>query len=503
LDSAWPNSVIANVASSQNAAAGNNSVLWDGRDNNGNQLPAGSYVAEVAAIDSVNGGYFSVDRAQFTVTSGGSVTPNPTELIRNLTAQSPIVRSQSSSIAFTLDQSATVTAYIRQGNSSLGSVVRTLNNSNMSSGNKNLLWDSRNDSGNLVSSGDYTLEIFTTNSSGQRSTSQTRLIRVQDQSVNPPYNGNFTLNSFSATSSFNPYRSNQKASISFSANRGYSDLADFNLEIFALNGNQFVKRLADLRSVSANGSYTYTWDGTDSRGAFVPCGTYYVYLKAQSGNESFADSRTIQVCDDYIGPNYPQPLPPVPLPIRKDDLCAGFIDVARASKDCSIIAFVHDMGVFEGYADGSFRPNQPINRAELTKVVLLSFGYKIANYNGSYLFSDIDPRSWYAPYLNTALNEGIITGYPNGTFAPEKTISRAEMLKVFFAASPDQSVSFCQFQPFADTPVEPATFWFVHYVCQAKSMGILPELNNYFYPHDAMTRLDAARLFYHYAQAKN
>lgn len=77
-------------------------------------------------------------------------------------------------------------------------------------------------------------------------------------------------------------------------------------------------------------------------------------------------------------------------------------------------------------SDGTFRPDAPITRAELTKIAAGFFSDPrvAATYDGR--FSDVHGAEWYISYLMTALEEGLIEGYPDGSFRPNRPITRAE-----------------------------------------------------------------------------
>ena len=82
------------------------------------------------------------------------------------------------------------------------------------------------------------------------------------------------------------------------------------------------------------------------------------------------------------------------------------------------------MGVIGGYADGTFRPDAPISRAEFAKIAV-SFtqnnGSAVYNY-----FTDVKTTDWFAPYVTAAKDAGLIEGYSDGSFKPESKITRAE-----------------------------------------------------------------------------
>ena len=84
------------------------------------------------------------------------------------------------------------------------------------------------------------------------------------------------------------------------------------------------------------------------------------------------------------------------------------------------------MGILSGYSDGTFRPNAPITRAELTKIAAGFFADKrvTAHYDGR--FSDVSGSEWFISALEKAIEEGVVEGYGNGTFAPNQYITRAQ-----------------------------------------------------------------------------
>lgn len=88
--------------------------------------------------------------------------------------------------------------------------------------------------------------------------------------------------------------------------------------------------------------------------------------------------------------------------------------------------------IIEGYPDGTFRPDSPINRAELTKIaVVASFDSDIVLDSETYnnCFDDVTDQ-WYAPYICYAAEQGWIQGYDDGTFRPANNVNRVEAMKI-------------------------------------------------------------------------
>ena len=113
----------------------------------------------------------------------------------------------------------------------------------------------------------------------------------------------------------------------------------------------------------------------------------------------------------------------------------AFSDVRDAATPYArAIEALRARGVVQGYADGTFRPGATINRAEFLKIILESRGDVSG---GSDCFPDVRD-DWYARYVCAAKAEGIVGGYPDGTFKPERTINFVEAAKILSLAYDQQ-----------------------------------------------------------------
>ncbi|EKD93870.1 MAG: Ig-like, group 2 [uncultured bacterium] len=125
--------------------------------------------------------------------------------------------------------------------------------------------------------------------------------------------------------------------------------------------------------------------------------------------------------------------------------------------------------VMQGYDDGTFRPDQSMNRAEFTKTVLEALGYSIPDTITSSDFSDVPVNEWYAPYTQTAKERNIIAGYEDGTFRPNNNITRAEAIKILLQAA-NIEIEIPAETIFSDVDLNE---WYAPYVVKAHSMGIV------------------------------
>ena len=95
------------------------------------------------------------------------------------------------------------------------------------------------------------------------------------------------------------------------------------------------------------------------------------------------------------------------------------------------------LGVIAGYPDGTFRPEDPVTRAEFAKMIVVMLGLEnAANLmkGQAVSFSDVSANHWASGYINVAEMKGVVNGYPDGTFKPEASITYAEALKMILTA---------------------------------------------------------------------
>lgn len=92
--------------------------------------------------------------------------------------------------------------------------------------------------------------------------------------------------------------------------------------------------------------------------------------------------------------------------------CVGFADVSINSKYCLAIDWVEQEGIFSGYPDGTFRENTQINRVEILKVILEAFfgGVDTTPVSGNLGFVDIQVGAWYMPYVSFGKTLGVFQG---------------------------------------------------------------------------------------------
>lgn len=142
--------------------------------------------------------------------------------------------------------------------------------------------------------------------------------------------------------------------------------------------------------------------------------------------------------------------------------------------------YLKNKDVLGGYPDGTFKPTETINRAELLKIVFKGRSDVVPVTRRC--FSDVSPREWFAPYVCAAKNRGIVDGYKNGTFKPDEAVNFAEAIKIVLNAYGHDIVE------------TPGTDWYKPYVAELEKLELMPEHS--YVPWAPLTRERAADLLW-------
>ncbi|MEN6325924.1 MAG: S-layer homology domain-containing protein [Syntrophomonas sp.] len=150
------------------------------------------------------------------------------------------------------------------------------------------------------------------------------------------------------------------------------------------------------------------------------------------------------------------------------------------------------MKILNGYADGTFLPDKSITRAEFTRIIVGALQLPLQN-DSIINFKDSDKiADWARPYIAAALKAGVITGYTDNTFGADRYVSRTEIAVMVAKATHRPVVQKPQLS-FADSTRIPE--WAKAYVKTAVDTGIIKgKPGNNFMPNDNATRAEAATL---------
>lgn len=187
-------------------------------------------------------------------------------------------------------------------------------------------------------------------------------------------------------------------------------------------------------------------------------------------------------------------LPTSPRSLFNTDLIPShggpFVDVKPEDAFADAITTMKEKKILEGYADGTFRANATVSRAEFIKMFLVTIDLSPIGREFHQCFTDVF-NEWHAPYICLAKRSGWVTGYDDGSFRPGQNVSRAEgitlaarilALKENHAAAPES---------FTDIP--PGT-WFEGPVYRMAEWQLLPFQGNFLKPDLRMTRGEVAEM---------
>lgn len=96
---------------------------------------------------------------------------------------------------------------------------------------------------------------------------------------------------------------------------------------------------------------------------------------------------------------------------------------------------LYENDIISGYGDGSFGPDDKVTRSQIVKIAILAFEYEMETDYESNPFSDVYGSDWFDDYVLEAETEGIVSGYADGSFKPNNEVTRAEALKTILTAS--------------------------------------------------------------------
>jgi uncharacterized secreted protein with C-terminal beta-propeller domain len=115
-----------------------------------------------------------------------------------------------------------------------------------------------------------------------------------------------------------------------------------------------------------------------------------------------------------------------PEPMLTSADAAPFPDITTENINYDAISYLKTNGIIEGYPDGTYKPEGEINRAEFTKIIVGAF---TKNPTGNNCFTDVKDE-WFAKYICEAKTRKIVSGYDDGSYKPSDRIKFSEASKI-------------------------------------------------------------------------
>jgi hypothetical protein len=155
------------------------------------------------------------------------------------------------------------------------------------------------------------------------------------------------------------------------------------------------------------------------------------------------------------------------------------------------IEYLATLQIFGGFPDGTFKPESPINRAELAVLLVNAKELPLVRPT-SPMFVDVPSGHWAEKHIAAAVERGYISGYPSGKFNPYKEVSRAEGIVILAKFAGLIVPSKVYERPFPDIP---KGHWAAEEIYAAKEAGMLEYLGGKnFEPEKKLTRAEVAEI---------
>lgn len=466
---------VATLINGKDYSKGDHEIDWDGTDNDDDIQDEGSYYYEFTA--KTGGEKFTYDGKVKIKKGADSASSTKKPRIENLFVTKDSfdpANYEKTYIVFSLTREADTVITVYDENDK--KMETLINEKDVAEGYKNVKWD-----GSDLDEGRYTIEVEVENSKGSDKESiEVEIVEEENTGKKPNvfkdliHPESLVINS-----------KNQKLTVDFRIDKE----SEVTVEI--TDNGELIQTIIQDKELE-EGEYFFQWDGRDKYGKQVTEG-FYKY-KISAVNKYGKDYEKGQFYVDNSkkdGGLFPN-----------EGNCGVFYDVPQSYEFCDAIKWAKINGIFEGYSDGTFRPSEPITRVEALKVILKAFNVNILTYQGgAFGFYDLTENAWYMPYIKTALTLGIANGYADSSFRPNNYVSRIEALKLMLntaVINDNLIVPVISYgQPYPDTPDTPDTKWYLSYAWFSKKHDLVP-VKTALFPSAYMSRGAMAEMLYRY-----
>lgn len=489
------NELIYELEDDEDLDDGDHYYDWNGENKDGEKVKEGTYKVKVIAEN--DEGEKDVDTITFKIKKGAedeTDDPRLKDVFVSKASFDPGL-SEKAYIAFTLTSEADVEINILDDEEYV--VAELYDKSNVDAGTYVYGWNGENDNAKLVGgNATYTYEIKVENEKGDDKATGEIEVKNDDEVSKK-------ANVYKDKTSPVVFEPDGEKEIKFEFK--LSKDADVTLEIYD-DGKVFAEVFdGELDS----GSNKIDWNGRNEEGELITDGVYdYKIISENYKGKSIEYGKFIvQNSDDKVASSassasVASTASGTSSTSGTSGKCANFKDLSSADMYCEAIAWAKENGIFKGNSKGEIEAYNSINRVEAIKAILEAFDVElIEGYYSNFGYTDVQPGSWYAEYIQTAQLNGIAQGYQDGTFKPGSKVVRAEALVMALNAAQVKGkakVSYCTSKPYTDVEIG---VWYTSAICYSKQHDLLPAYEsqaygNYFLPMAELTRGDMANLLY-------
>jgi hypothetical protein len=170
---------------------------------------------------------------------------------------------------------------------------------------------------------------------------------------------------------------------------------------------------------------------------------------------------------------------------------ATFSDVCPDYWAYTYVEYLAAHGIVSGYADGTFRPGATATRAQLAKMIVVARGWAVVT-PPTPSFSDVPPSNPFYGYVETAKAHNVISGYADGTFRPNNTVTRGQISKMIVTAF-GWAINTSGGPHFTDVPTSNPFYGFIE---TAFNRAVISGYGTTFLPNNAVTRAQLSKMLY-------
>jgi len=239
----------------------------------------------------------------------------------------------------------------------------------------------------------------------------------------------------------------------------------YNLMLFGDDGNDYfyVHLNNDTPGTDdGQGGPVYAYAPGIANGVRVLAGQHIAYVGDSGNAEDTAPHLHFEI---HLG-GYKNPINSYPSLVAARNVSL-FKDIASGTWYFQHVNALVGKGIVNGYDNGTFKPDNPVSRAEFIKMVAIASGIEVSTEHNNY-FPDVPFEHWSRPYIEAAKSAGIVSGDTRGRFRPDEPINRAEAAKIIVKASGLAEGS--SGDPFIDVSDD---FWGYISIMTARSSGII------------------------------
>lgn len=188
--------------------------------------------------------------------------------------------------------------------------------------------------------------------------------------------------------------------------------------------------------------------------------------------------------------------PSTPQQPNNNGTLSGFSDMNQAAWADLAVSELSKRGIINGVGDGTFQPQRAVTREEFVKIVVEAFGFGTGAAAAN--FSDVSAQEWYYPYVASATQLGIVGGSGDGSFGTGRAITREEMAAMICRAAAAKGLELKATKEKTDfTDNSTISDWALDNVYTLQQAGVISGMGDgSFAPAQQCTRAEAAKVVY-------